>query len=446
MTRPAPRTTPSGDGPCTGEYRGLTGLRIVAALWVVGFHFHFTALGGITRLDHMLGPLITQGALGVDLFFVLSGFVIGHTYLDRLGPRLRVGATGRFVWARICRMWPAYALVFQLFGLWLAARLVFGHDRVIAFQAVQPVVGIGAWLRQMFLVQLWDSAYLDGTSWVGPTWSLSAEWLAYLVFPVAALGFWRLRRLPAPVLIAASVLLMTPLAVPYLVLGNPYYPFSWLARIGCGFGAGVLMCLAVRRAPRCDAVGRRASAVAATLPLVVAAGLVLGEKVGAGRGGAVIVVFPLLVGSIALADRGPALALSRPGPVYGGRLSYCLYLVHIPLFEVYWLALQHGLLGHVTSYVAGGFVLVAAFGLAALTHRLVEEPARRWLGAIGSVRAPVHRSHDPGREPTATGAARALPRPRYAGSAERLTFSSVVPGEDGRRGGRHRHPASPEHG
>ena len=46
------------------------------------------------------------------------------------------------MWARVSRMWLAYALVFHLFGIWLVARLVFGSDAQIAFQAVQPVVSI----------------------------------------------------------------------------------------------------------------------------------------------------------------------------------------------------------------------------------------------------------------------------------------------------------------
>ena len=58
MTITAPRTTPSGTqaGP-SGEIRTLTGLRIVAAVWVVAFHFHFTSLGGVTDVVGVLGPL-----------------------------------------------------------------------------------------------------------------------------------------------------------------------------------------------------------------------------------------------------------------------------------------------------------------------------------------------------------------------------------------------------
>ena len=257
-------STPSGDQAApAGELQALTGLRIVAALWVVGFHFHFTALPGVAAVNRMLGPLITQGALGVDLFFVISGFVIAHTHLDRLGPAFRPFVTARFVWARLCRMWPLYLVVLHVFGLWLVAKLAWGHDSNVAFQAVQPVVSVTEWVRQLAGVQMWDHAYLDGASWVGPTWSLSAEWLAYLLFPVAALGFHRLRRLPAWVLATAAVALMSPIAHAYLTTGSPYYPYSWLVRIACGFAAGVLVCLAVRRVRARRTASRRGGRPAA---------------------------------------------------------------------------------------------------------------------------------------------------------------------------------------
>jgi peptidoglycan/LPS O-acetylase OafA/YrhL len=365
------------------EFRALTGLRIVAALWVVVFHFHFTPLPDIARVSSWFGPLITQGALGVDLFFVISGFVIAHTYLDRLGPALRVGATARFVWARASRMWPVYVLVFNLFGLWLVARLVFGGGGIIAYQSVQPVVSIGQWAQQMLMVQMWNNAYLDGASWVGPTWSLSAEWLAYMLFPVAALVFFRLRNLPVVVLGAGSLALMTPIAWAYVSIGSPYYPWSWAVRVLCGFGAGVLAYLVVRRMRSTgrspEKVLRRASVLAAATPLAIVAGLVVGELAGPGRGGAVLVLFPVLVGALALADRGPATVLARPWMVWGGRISFSLYLVHIPIFEVYWTMLDHFHMAQrhaVIAYLAGLVALLAAPVLAWLAFRIVEEPAR----------------------------------------------------------------------
>jgi peptidoglycan/LPS O-acetylase OafA/YrhL len=315
--------------------------------------------------------------------------VIAHTHLDRLGPALRPIAAARFVWARLCRMWPLYLVVLHVFGLWLVVRLVWGHDGNIAFQGVQ-LVSVGEWLRQLAGVQMWDHAYLDGASWIGPTWSLSAEWLAYLLFPVAALAFHRLRRLPASVLGLAAITAMTPIANTCLLTGSPYYPYSWLVRVLCGFAAGVLVCMAVRQV-RLD-VRRSASFVAAALPVLIAIGLVLGERVGPGRGGVVIALFPLLVGALALADRGPAMLLARPWAVHGGRVSYALYLVHIPMLEVYWTALQHvPVLGPHTllAHLTGLGVLVGALGVAAVAYRFVEGPpdGGSWPSAAAARRA-----------------------------------------------------------
>ncbi|MGH8923021.1 MAG: acyltransferase family protein [Actinomycetes bacterium] len=428
MTIARPKTTPSGTQAApSGEFRGLTGLRIVAAAWVVLFHFHFTPLPGVGEVTSVLGPLVTSGALGVDLFFVLSGFVIAHTYLDKLGPALRVRATARFVWARASRIWPAYVLVFNLFGIWLLARTVMGSDPEIAFQAVQPVLSVGEWLQQVVMVQLWGNPFFDGASWVGATWSISAEWLAYLLFPLAAVGFFRLRRLPAGVLLLAALALMTPMVLAYATAGHPYYSWSWLVRILCGFGAGVLVQMAVRKLRWTSDLRRRASIAAAVLPVILVAGLFVGEMVGEGRGGVVIVAFPLLVGALALADRGPAMVLSMPWAVHGGRLSYSLYLVHIPMFEVFWLAQRrftwlgpHTVFAHVVAVI----VLVSTVLVAALLYRMVEEPAQHRLRAF---RRPVAPTVAPPAPRLAADALRPTADPVAAVHAARMALTPAVP-------------------
>src|SRR3712207_8097841 len=86
MVTPSVASVATSSAP-TGEIRSLTGLRIVAAAWVVCFHFSFTPGDTWTRFWEPLRPLVASGGLGVDLFFVLSGFVITLTYLDQLGPR-----------------------------------------------------------------------------------------------------------------------------------------------------------------------------------------------------------------------------------------------------------------------------------------------------------------------------------------------------------------------
>ncbi|GAA4544504.1 hypothetical protein GCM10023175_22840 [Pseudonocardia xishanensis] len=421
-----PATGPAPGTPAA-ELRALTGLRIVAAAWVVVFHFHFTALPGVALVVAALGPVVTAGALGVDLFFVLSGFVIAYTYLEKLGPRMTVRATGRFVWARACRIWPAYALVFHMFGIWLVARAVYGTDPDIAFQATQPTLSVGEWVQQLLMVQLWDQPFFDGASWVGSTWSISAEWLAYLLFPLVAVVFHRMRNLPFVVLAGGAVALMAPIALAYLQTGSPYYPWSWVVRILCGFGGGIMTYLAVRRLRSHDGrVRRSASMVASATPVAIVLGLVAGELVGPGRGGAVIVLFPVLVGSLALADRGLARWLSTPAMVHGGRISYALYLIHIPMFEIFWLALRRfgGFGGStllvadgLTAHVVGLAVLLATLPAAHLLYRWVEEPARTAMKKLPGL---LHGADDP----AVTARAQTGPMPRVS------TPRHAVPGQD----------------
>ena len=417
----------SPPSPIAGEIRSLTGLRIVAALWVVSFHFSFTPGDTYTRLWAPLRPIVQAGALGVDLFYVLSGFVITLTYLDKMGrrpnPRVAVG----FWWARFCRIWPVYATVTTLFGGWMLYKGSRVTDGFVVWQTVQPKVDVWHYLAQLAMVQLWTKPTFDGSSWVGPAWSISAEWLAYVAFPVVVLLLWRVRRAPAAVTGVLAVACMVPFAYACYRTGNPYFPWSWLLRIGAGFVAGALTCLAVRRmrvTPRVEVV---ASLVAVLAVVEILIGLWWGSWRGQGGseyGGVVVAAFPVLVGALALSRSGLSRALSTRPMVHGGRISYSLYLVHVPIFEIFWTMMQwHARIG--PGSALGEFLVPQVFLLALvvahLSYRYLEEPARvglrrrgpgRWARGIPRVTVSSRRAPDL-RTPACQGEA-ATPRPEAA--------------------------------
>ncbi|MBB3084791.1 acyltransferase family protein [Geodermatophilus sabuli] len=368
-----------------GEIRSLTGLRIVAALWVVVFHFSFTPGDTYTRYWEPLQPLVQTGALGVDLFYVLSGFVITLTYLDKTGRRPSVRRTVAFWWARVCRIWPVYAVVTTLFGGWMLYKASRVTDGFIVWQHTQPTVDLWHYLQQLLMVQLWGRSTFDGSSWVGAAWSISAEWLAYVVFPLAVLVLWRLRNAHPAVTGALAVGAMLPFAYTCFTTGEPYFPWSWALRIGAGFLAGALTCLAVRRIRVTPWVERVAAGVAVLAVVEILVGLWWGHWRGQGVGefgGVVVLLFPVLVGALALSRSGLSRVLATGPMVHGGRISYSLYLVHIPVFEVFWthmgwtpaIAPGSGLAGYLIPQV-----LLVTVVLAHLCHRYLEEPARLFL-------------------------------------------------------------------
>ena len=382
-------STTEAPAPQPEEIRALTGLRILAALWVVVFHFSFTPGLATEWFWRPFMPEIARGDLGVDLFYVLSGFVITLTYLTKLGPR----PTGRlavgFWWARICRIWPVYATVTTLFGGWLLFKAAHSAPgTMIAYQTVQPVVDIWHYLEQLAMVQLWHRPYLDGSSWVGPAWSISAEWLAYVCFPALALLLWRVRRAHPAVTGVLAVATMVPFAWLCWTTGNPYHAWSWLLRIGFGFTSGALTYLTVSRIRRTA----RLEWIAAVVATVCIAGAVAvlwatSHRLPAGEyGGIVVVLFPVVVGSLALSSKGPSRVLASRPMVHGGRISYSLYLIHVPVFEILWTSMLHfpGI-GPGSSWYRA--VVPAAFVVALLaahlSYTLLEEPARMALRSRG---------------------------------------------------------------
>ena len=81
------------------DIRPLTSLRFFAAMWVVAFHYW-------PNLSSVMPPLVAKGYLGVELFFVLSGFILCHVYLDSVADGgFRYGS---FLWARLARIYPLH--------------------------------------------------------------------------------------------------------------------------------------------------------------------------------------------------------------------------------------------------------------------------------------------------------------------------------------------------
>jgi peptidoglycan/LPS O-acetylase OafA/YrhL len=374
------------------EIRPLTGVRIVAATWVVLFHIRGNLYSEFPGSEAWLGPLLTHGELGVDLFFALSGYVLVYNYAGRMGAMVTRRGAAVFWWARLARVWPVFLLTLLVAMVW--------HGGLRGLSLGDPVppneFSIPLFFRQLTLVALWTEPEFDRLMWNGPAWSVSAEAFAYAWFPLAVLFFWRLGRgLSRQCLALWSVVAVLPISVFVGAYDTLYTPWSWLLRIVCGFTAGALMCEAQRGLEPTERQRRWASHAALALVVVFVIGLYGAVWTGFGRFVPVMApFFVILIGLLAIGDRHIARLLATRVFVTGGAASYSVYMVHMRIIEPFWWAQGHGpwvAPGTVGSKI--GFILLpfVVSGAGYLLWRFFEEPARRAMRrmSLGARGGPV---------------------------------------------------------
>ncbi len=365
-----------------GEIRALTGLRIFAAAWVVLFHFRPLLAQAAPALSDALAPLLNCGAQGVDLFFMLSGFVLTWNYLDRMGPQWSARATLHFLWLRLSRVWPVYLVTLHLAALWIIFTLHVGH---VPSENVDQLTAT-SYVRQLLLVQLWFQPFFDDSSWDGPAWSISAEWLAYLLFGAIVLVLFRIAAVTrARNLVWLAVAASSPPVLLLLASGEFYTPWSWLPRIVMQFLAGALACAAVRRLRLSHRQRQAAGYLALTLSTSIIGLLYLLDAHPisgvSDSGGVVDLLFVPLVIALAVGVGALPSLLATRAMVYGGQISFSLYMVHELVHTAWtWTSQQFELTlaGGGGKLMLLGIFGVAVAGAAGLYHG-VEEPARTWM-------------------------------------------------------------------
>jgi peptidoglycan/LPS O-acetylase OafA/YrhL len=176
------------------QIKNLTGIRGFAALWVALFHFQSTAV--VSTLN--LGPVIGGGAYGVDIFFVLSGLILAINYAPRFANEgFNWNSFGDFLIRRFARIYPLH----------LATFLVMFVSWEVASQTSYQFHGlvVNDWwsaICNLLLVHAWGLT--RRLSWNTPSWSVSAEWFAYLaVFPVCVV---LMKKLSAAQAMAVSMI------------------------------------------------------------------------------------------------------------------------------------------------------------------------------------------------------------------------------------------------
>jgi peptidoglycan/LPS O-acetylase OafA/YrhL len=353
---------------------GLDTLRAIAIVWVMLFHSYL--IGG---LGEGFGLLERSGWMGVDLFFVLSGYLIGSQVLRSLKVDGRLNFLA-FYSRRATRILPAFFVVLALYALLPAWRET---------PRMQPL-----WQFITFTFNLlFDHSANYAFSHV---WSLCVEEHFYLLFPLLALlltrrlAAWKFITVCIAVVVGGMALraglwmhYMAPALKDGAPVGLPYLRYLYYptyARLDGLVGGVALAACAVHRPAWMTALRRHSFALPALSVMALAAAVLLFE-------GARTQFWPCVLGYplVALAMAGFVAAASGdswlarvnvPAARWLAGISYSLYLSHKGVFTL----LASALAEHLAGYGLVRFALFAVVTLAggALLHHMAERPFLRW--------------------------------------------------------------------
>lgn len=388
MTSAATPPTPSDrfDG---GRLVFLDALRGIAALAVAWFHFY-----RLTPLYHTLDPVmpapleaaLKHGFVGVDIFFVLSGFVIANAYCERVSSGET--AVSRFMALRMGRIFPLHVAVLAAFVLIELAKLITGlGDGRAPFSGSYSLSGL---ISSLLLVHCFGLQ--PALTWNMPSWSIAAEMWTYLLFALVYATFSKRGWLvfsALGILALATMLMFAPHGL------DSTYDFGF---VRCVFSFALGICV-----HRLYARGVRIGGDLAewtVLFLVVAFVSFLPGGIGNFAGPFLFAVTVLVFAT----GGGSASRLLTTRPlVLLGTISYSIYMVHMFVQQRMGSVLKRigsdlgialpdagaGTTTGATNISAPPLVgdllmlimIVAVLIAATLTYNLIERPGREWARA-----------------------------------------------------------------
>ena len=349
------------------EIRQLTGLRGILAFDVVIGHLNIASIPFFSR--------IVFHNVAVDFFFTLSGFVLSLTYLKSTTKGLNFS---RYLIARFARIYPLYA-----FALLFILVLLF-HWHGDNFRTDPPSRLAQEFASQLLLLGAMPIPAMAGF-WNVPAWSVSAETFCYVVvfpllhratklIPVQTASPWFLLALLAT---ACDFFFFrrffNPAVLGIQAVPLPYGPVWWVAvvRATAMFTAGWSVFLVLRRRETSLLLLRVGAdlCVLVSLSMILFGGSTLVERQR------LVFLAPFMIACLSADGSIASRMLSLSPIVFLGRISYSLYLLHVPVlliaFHCSWLTSDP------LRLMAG--TLLGALALASATHAAVEVPMRRLI-------------------------------------------------------------------
>ena len=359
------------------RFLALDSLRGLLASTIV--FFHLPTDGFLWKLRY-----VQNGYLAVTFFFVLSGFVIGTTYGERLAKGFPLK---RFLGLRLGRIYPLHLFMILVMIGYQAARLWLHIGVARDIPPFSDRFAPGLLPYNFLLLQ----KFAGELSWNDPSWSIGVEWWTYMVF--AVLAMWLAIRRG---ILATAMLMILPWA--YFHVRHIYPGHGWDETFDCmmNFGLGLIVC-DMRNWPIWRLTGRIKRLGGTLLELIaVAVGLWMINHFGGKLSILIAPTFACVIAIFSL-ERGLISRVLVTAPMLLlGELSYSIYMIHHfildRMVDVVWF---YGAAWHLPIHatatgrtvIAGNWIICDLFSLLVLavvlllsvcSFRYVEKPARLW--------------------------------------------------------------------
>lgn len=337
--------------PVVSDLTQLTSLRFFAAVCVLAFHS-----ADVSGAPYLVANFVKNGYLGVSFFFLLSGFILTHSYFDKMSDW---GDVRRFAIARFARIYPVYLLALVV----ALPLLTLPFDYPLAS------------LATLGLIQAWGAPTSElGFFWNPPGWTLSIEFFFYLMFPLLLALLSRLTNAALWVSLAVTVLIFAVMCLPGLG-PTGYLAFGWMELVPLPllrlpeFMTGIICALLFRA----GALNRFRSDLAAILAMAFTVATLIATSTQT-TGCFAAIGFVALIATCAVNDGIVQRALSYRPLLLLGKASYALYLLQIPvrgwtlvIFTGEW------------NWVGRLLYLPLLIIVSVVVFILIEEPARKLL-------------------------------------------------------------------
>jgi peptidoglycan/LPS O-acetylase OafA/YrhL len=346
------------------EIKSLTGIRGLAAIYVIIFHWTmevFQKKQPQITVNHYLSVFLNHGYLSVDLFFVLSGFVLCLTSSAKFSNNISTNDYKSFMYKRFSRIFPLYVCMTLVYFF------------LFHVQGIIPLI-INLTLLQGIVPHF-------NSSIIPPGWSLTNEWVIYFVFPFLFYFTWKIRK-KSWILILASFLLLVVICtirghfinwMNYDNLKNihGFYPIILHTRGPAAFlRAIVAYLLGIFAYLQYDKTKERSKFLKyLILPLFA---LLFFDKADI----LIILLLPVLILYIT-EDNILSRLLSTKVIHFLGLISYSLYVNHYLFIETY--AKVSNMVGIDNNIFSFSYVLIGTLVLSVITYYTIEKPGMAFL-------------------------------------------------------------------